>query len=152
MKITEIGAENFRTLELLTLRLSQNYCAISGRNNAGKSGIVSIIEFFLGNTEEYRYSPFPNEITFSKDATKWSDAESLKVFIEVIIDKNKDSEIFFVVVKLSGLEMSDGLATVKIEQTFGKDDSSKLTCYVDGKALDQQVSSEILKKVSPLTV
>lgn len=46
MKITAIRASNFRTLEDFHMEFKPTYCAISRRNNAGKSAVVSIIQFF----------------------------------------------------------------------------------------------------------
>lgn len=146
MKITKIEAKNFRTLENFNLSISPNYCAISGRNNAGKSAIVSIIEYFFGGNDDYRYFAFANDINFSKDATKWSQSDEMAVSVEVSIDITSDSEIYFVISKLSEINPEESFINVKLELTCKKTGQSTVVCYVNEKNVGHQVSSEILKK------
>lgn len=147
MKICRIGAKNFRTLEDFELDFSANYCAISGKNNAGKSAIVKIIQFFLDDRENERYLPENNyRISFPRDSTQWCEAEFIEVSIEVAIYRHDDAEVFFVVQTFSGQTIPNDEMRVSLTQRFTKDGASSLDCSVAGSPVDGQKASEILKK------
>ncbi|WP_370638910.1 AAA family ATPase [Croceicoccus sp. Ery5] len=56
--IKSLTAKNFRTLEDFKVSFRSGYCTLSGQNNAGKSAIVRIIEYFLQNRhDEVAYVP-----------------------------------------------------------------------------------------------
>jgi predicted ATP-dependent endonuclease of OLD family len=132
-------------LENFKLCLAGNYCAISGKNNAGKSAVIKIIQYFLGDQDETRFSPVSNEIYFSKDKTQWSNANEMEISIEVSINRVNDSETFFVVEKLSADDAIGDYANVIITQSF-KESRKTISCSINGRDLDTQTSSEVLKK------
>jgi putative ATP-dependent endonuclease of the OLD family len=146
MKIRAIEADNFRTLEDFKLSFSPHYCALSGRNNAGKSAVVSIIQFFLEEPTEYRFLR-EEEVTYAEDSTQWSEASEMSIGIELRLKRNEDSELFFVVQKLSGLTIEGDEAIIALRQKFPKDGASQLHCALNGNPLDNQASSEVLKKL-----
>lgn len=148
MKICCIKASNFRTLENFELRLQPNYCAISGKNNAGKSAIVKIIQYFLDDRDEYRYShPAARGISFSKDCTQWTRGDEVKLGIEVEIHRENDSEVFFVVETFCDHKIENNLISIKIEQIIAKSGDNSLSCIIDDEVMDVQKASEILKKL-----
>ena len=53
MLLKEVAAQSFRTLEDFTVELNDNYCTLSGQNNAGKTAIVSIIRHFLDDDDRH---------------------------------------------------------------------------------------------------
>jgi putative ATP-dependent endonuclease of OLD family len=70
MWLTEISTKNYRTLENLTLGFSKGYCTISGRNNAGKSGIIRLLTNVFG---ENRNRPWDiKEFDYKEDKTQWA--------------------------------------------------------------------------------
>jgi putative ATP-dependent endonuclease of OLD family len=148
MKILSLSARNFRTLENFDLSLDAYYCTISGQNNAGKSAVVQIIRHFLDNSEEYRY--FDHEhtrINYDKDKTQWNNEKYIELSLTIELGREIDSEVFFVVEKFSGISLQNDLAEIKITQYF-KDDGSIITnCYVENTEVEEQSSSEILKKI-----
>lgn len=147
MKIKRVRATNFRTLENFSLELGSNYCAISGKNNAGKSAIVRVIRYFFQSYDE-DFGPFRDIITPSSDITQWSNADSLSMGLCVDFDREKDSETFFVLEKFSpSKNLDDDTATVSIDRIMHKDGSSSLSCIVNGQEFDNQSASEVLKKL-----
>jgi len=147
MKIYNIEAKNFRTLENFSLNLRPAYCAISGKNNAGKSAIVGIIQYFFDNRDDEPYFVRNNrEISLSKDGTQWSSIQEMEISVTVEIDRNDDSEVFFVVETFSNNKTDRDLINVQLKQVFKKDGAGKLTCCVGNHEIEGQNASEILKK------
>jgi hypothetical protein len=127
VKVLSIGAKNFRTLQDFNLTFRPNYCAISGRNNAGKSAVVRIIQFFFDDKDEELYHPMQRSgISFLKDATQWSNADETEVLIAVQLDRTDDSEVFFVVETYSSTKILENSVTVRMCQKFKKSGPSSL--------------------------
>lgn len=146
MKIKKVRAEKFRTLADFSLDLAPNYCAISGKNNAGKSAVVRIIRYFFQPYDD-EFGPFRDIVTPASDITQWATADQLSMGVCVEFDRVNDSEMFFVLEKFSPKKKIDGgTATASLDRTMNKDGSSSLKCIVNGELFDAQSSSEVIKK------
>lgn len=147
MRIIAIAAKNFRTLEDFSISLQPNYCAISGRNNAGKSALISIIQFFLSDSDEDRFNPFYSPISYASDMTQWSSSAEMRVSIELAISKIEDSEMFLFIERFTGIQARTDIASIQMHHVFRKDKQVGPECIVDGTSLDYQASNEILRKL-----
>lgn len=146
MKLRQVGAKNFRTLEDLQVDFRDNYCTLSGRNNAGKTAVVTIIRHFLDENDRlYYYSE--NSLSFSRDHTQWSTTKEMHISISLELHRHDDAEVFFVVQKFATLSIEGDIACVKLVETFSDSEGSQLSCSVDGNELDSRNSSEIAKKL-----
>ncbi len=93
MKITKIKIENFRLLKSFELDLEQELSLVIGKNNCGKTSLLSILDKFIGskaNTNAFALDDF--NIEFQKELISKIESEeeqpytyfgiSLKLFIE----------------------------------------------------------------------
>lgn len=149
MKFEIVGARNFRTLENFEVSLKQSYCAISGKNNAGKTALVRILRhFFDQNRDDVYFDPETNSISFSRDFTQWSKDDFLEVWVSVKLHRVDDSELFFVVQAFSELKDFEGdTFDVFIKERFEKSGASSLKCEVNGLEIEGQSGLEIIKKL-----
>ena len=148
MKFEIVGAKNYRTLEEFEIRFGQNYCALSGKNNSGKTAVVKLLRhFFEHRDDDYLYSE-GEPISFSRDATQWSTQDNLEVWTQVLIDRIDDSEVFFVVETFApNKDDLGGSIQVFLKETISKDESKTFSCLVDGVEISGQGGLEILKKL-----
>lgn len=148
MKICSISARNFRTLESFKIDLQPNYCAISGRNNAGKSTIIRVIEHFLNDGSNEPFFPGNDRtISFARDVTQWGKADEIEVALDIKVDKVNDSEIFFVVDTYGNNAFSEKeFVIVRLSQVISKDRLSKNSCLVDSVEIDGPGANEIFRK------
>lgn len=146
MKIIAVRANAYRTLEDFEIIFRPNYCALSGRNNAGKSTIISIIQHFLDNSEEYRYLSRRNEVSYASDATQWHDGEQTSIEICVDLNKADDSELYFFVDRFSPVKITADDIIVRLKQVFHKNGGETLECTIDSHSVDTQTAREIQKK------
>lgn len=148
MIIKSVSSKNFRTLENFRLDFSQNYCALSGKNNAGKSAVIRIVRHFFDDNFDYRfYSPEETQISFLKDATQWNPtATELEISVTVEISKMQDSEVFFVVQTYSSPDIPEADLSVCLTHTYRKDETSSIVCRVQGCEIEGQKASEITQK------
>jgi putative ATP-dependent endonuclease of OLD family len=146
MKLREVGARNFRTLENLQIHFEDDYCTLSGRNNAGKTALVNIIRHFLDG-EERLFLHENNLISFNRDRTQWSTSEEMEIYVRLELDRHDDAEVFFVVDRFGAKQLLGDIAHVKITEKFFAHGKKQLTCCVNDDELDIQNSSEIAKKL-----
>jgi putative ATP-dependent endonuclease of OLD family len=145
MKLREVGGKCFRTLEDMSIAFEHDYCALSGRNNAGKTAIVTIIRNFLDD-EDRPYIHGENALSFSRDHTQWSDTNEMEIFVQLELDRHDDAEVFFVLEKFTSIPIEGDTAEVRLTEKFLADGKRQLSCRVNGNELDSQNSSEIAKK------
>lgn len=148
MIICSIKSKNFRTLVDFELLVPENYCAISGKNNAGKSAILKIIQHFLFDKEiEGYFSSYGSDISYTKDFTQWKSSEDMEISIKIRINSEYDSEVFFVVKTFSSIDDTVKNIDIELSQTYKKDGSIITSCTVGDIDLDGHKASEILKKL-----
>ncbi|MES2845469.1 MAG: AAA family ATPase [Pseudomonadota bacterium] len=148
MKLEAVGSKNYRTLENFELKLCPNYCAISGKNNSGKTAIVRLLRHFFDERDDEGYfDPRQNRISFSKDFTQWSKADHMEVWVQVQLHRVDDSEVFFVVDTYSPKKPLAQTAQVVLCERIDQDGTSVFTCQVDGGEVEGQGATEILKKL-----
>jgi predicted ATP-dependent endonuclease of OLD family len=58
MKITKLQIENFRLLKNLSMDLKEDLSLIIGKNNTGKTSILSILDKFLNEKNKFSYDDF----------------------------------------------------------------------------------------------
>jgi len=145
MKLREVTAKNFRTLEDLTINFDDDYCTLSGRNNAGKTGVVTIIRHFLDDGRPYLYAE--NSLSFDRDKTQWVTCDEMSISIRLELHRHDDAEVFFVINRFASKEIEDDVARLRLTETFTTGENSELSCRLNGDDLDTQTASEIAKKL-----
>lgn len=145
MKLREVSTKNFRTLEDLTISFDDNYCTLSGRNNAGKTAVVTIIRHFLDDERSYLHGE--NSLSFDRDRTQWATCDEMSISIRLELDRHDDAEVFFVVDRFASEKIKGDTARVRLTETFTAGENSTLTCRLNGNDLDNQTASEIAKKL-----
>jgi len=148
MIICSIGSKNFRTLVDFELQVPSDYCAISGKNNAGKSAILRIIQHFLFDKEsDSFFNSYGSDISYTKDFTQWKSSDDMEVSIKIIINSEYDSEVFFVVKTFSSIDDSVDNIEITLSQIYKSDGTNILKCMVEDIELEGHKASEILKKL-----
>lgn len=146
MKLREVGAKSFRTLEDLTVDFVDDFCTLSGRNNAGKTAVVTIIRHFLDD-DDRPYLHGENSLSFARDHTQWTTTQEMEISVRLELHRHDDAEVFFVVDKFATSPIVGDIALVRLTEKFFDNGESYLVCRVNGTDLDSQNSSEIAKKL-----
>lgn len=147
MLITRVAARNFRTLENFEIALNPGYCALSGKNNAGKSAVVKIIEHFLRNAEDDGFIlGTPTVIGLASDKTQWASGDDMEISLSISIERECDSQLFYVVQTYSEAKEERTHFDVQLKQVFLKGSAPKNVCIVDGKELDVRPRNEVFEK------
>ena len=65
MKITKIDIQNFRLLKNFSIDLEEELSLVIGKNNTGKTSLLTVLDKFLNDTKSFSYNDF--NIDFRKD-------------------------------------------------------------------------------------
>ena len=96
-----LNVRNYRTLESLNLAFPSFYSAICGRNDSGKTNVVTAIKRLV-QQEGRRYYGYPHpekpEFFFKDDFTKWVESKPkrrrISVSVELLIDAARDAGVY----------------------------------------------------------
>ena len=65
MRITKINIQNFRLLNNFSIDLEEELSLVIGKNNTGKTSLLTVLDKFLNDTKSFSYNDF--NIDFKKD-------------------------------------------------------------------------------------
>lgn len=102
MFLKEFKAQNYRTLEDITVTFQNYYTAVSGRNNCGKSNMLRGIRNMLSSAMFFRMSSDDvfsvGEISYLKDFTNWKkqvdDKGPMCLKLTLELDRDADASVF----------------------------------------------------------
>ena len=65
MRITKLNIQNFRLLKNFSIDLEEELSLVIGKNNTGKTSLLTVLDKFLNDTKSFSYNDF--NIDFKKD-------------------------------------------------------------------------------------
>ncbi|WP_431167643.1 AAA family ATPase [Tenacibaculum halocynthiae] len=109
MKITEVRAENYRLLKKLNLEIEENLSVVIGKNNCGKTSLLTLLDKFLSSRpssktfqfedfnldfqEDFKKNILDPEYVFDKDLgivlqliIQYEEGDSLKNLYQLLLD------------------------------------------------------------------
>ena len=149
MKIDRVCVKNYRTLEDISIEFAGYYTAISGKNNAGKTTLIKVLRETFKDHLRDRFSFEREERTYQDDKTQWVFGTPDIVFDYIVsISKESDPGLFQFIEKF--LEKSIPLSTVALRITLSQNQRDEVSCVceVEGTAVGDFASNEILQKVT----
>ena len=152
MKISNIIINNYRTIENIELLFSENYSAISGKNNSGKSNVIKAIRSFFEDAESNNWME-DFQVNLKKDFPNWKtggSAQNSIVFkLDLLINETLDAGLHRYITTFIGLEQHEPDLEIRLEQSFGKAPSSNyIRLYHNGNEIkDRFKVDEIFKKL-----
>ena len=107
MKINSLVVKNYRTLEDCIFNFPDNYCAISGKNNAGKSNLIKALRIFFFDNDGFYGFGDDTTISHKKDLPQWitgkqhqkSNIPQITFNLHIKIYNNVDSSLFLYIQK-----------------------------------------------------
>lgn len=102
MKVFKIKIENYRLLKSFSMDLEKRLSLVIGKNNTGKTSILSVLDKFLGQSERSKFSFDDFNIDFKKelkakieaeDAISEEDYKRLGIRLRLFIDYTKTDNL-----------------------------------------------------------
>lgn len=157
MIIKKITAKNYRSLEDIEVEFNSHYNALSGKNNCGKSTIIRAILSFLTYYDfrvfsTYRSGPINYISDYPFWKTKEKSKDSIKVVLELELNKDNDAGLFKFIKELIFKEEDSGDSvneTLKIS-AFNLGEKSKTQIEIwfgEHKIEDDYKRDELLNRI-----
>ncbi len=146
MRLKEMSAKNYRTLQDIVLRFSPDYCTISGQNNAGKSCVIRLLGYLMEPTRRpWRSSEY--DLDYSEDRTQWVTTDDpITIEWNLLLSSSDDPALIAFIETFSGETIRAPEIEVIIRITLGAN-STKTSVDVNGITLEERASREIVKSL-----
>jgi len=148
MRITDISAKNYRTLQTTTLTFSSNYCTISGKNNAGKSCVIRLLNLLFRSVASSPWAYDEPRLDYKEDRTQWvGTSETISVVYKLLLTKADDPALISFIEKISGLPIADPSDVLTISYLMSEGDNLSIAVKVGFNDADDKAAKEIDKRI-----
>lgn len=149
MRLISISARNYRTLHDINIPFEKDYCTISGRNNAGKSCVIRLLQnlFRKNPSVPWRYNEY--SFDYKEDKSQWhKEDEPIEIAYALELTKSDDPALITFIEKITNVIIKRDPVTLRIEQSINSTDQVKSKVTVDSQGADEPSSKEIVKKLN----
>ena len=149
MKISRLDIKNYRSISTLQLEFPTYYSAISGKNDAGKTNVLTAIRGMFEGESPFYYN---EEISLKDDLPKWitkdSKERSITIEAELLVFKDSDAGLYAFLTDYLALGEPGQHLTVRIKLTVSSDYPDGVEgLEVDGKTYERLKAQEVLNKL-----
>jgi len=149
MRLVSLTARNYRSLQDVNLAFSDNYCTISGKNNAGKSSVIRLLLLLFGDGETYPWNRGTTSLDFKDDVTQWvSPPKSIEVIYKIELTREADPALISFIEKMASRDVPNPTLVLEINYTLdpSSDDPKRRVCF-QGIEVGSPESKEICAKI-----
>jgi putative ATP-dependent endonuclease of OLD family len=148
MRLKSVTTKNYRTLHDLTLTFSDNYCTISGRNNAGKSCVIRLLSALFRASSRYPWQVAETGLDYKEDKTQWiKDTLPILVSFSLEITRQEDPALISFIEKIASKKIAKPSVTLNIAYTVSDSDVVVVSITIDGEGVDDKAAKEIDKRI-----
>jgi len=148
MRLKTITTKNYRTLHDLTLTFANNYCTISGRNNAGKSCVIRLLSALFRVRTRYPWQVDESGLDYKDDKTQWvKDSEPILASFTLEITRLEDPALISFIEKIATKKIEKPAVTLCVGYSVSSNDDITISVAVDGDKVDDKAAKEIDKRI-----
>jgi len=131
MKILKINVENFRLLKNFSIDLEESLSLVIGKNNTGKTSILTVLDKFLNERNKFSYDDynidFKNELEeLIKSAQSPEEFTPKGIKLKIFIEYNENDDLSNVSRVIMDLDPANNKIVLGFEYTINYTDFSKL--------------------------
>jgi ABC-type Mn2+/Zn2+ transport system ATPase subunit len=148
MRIKNISACNYRTLENIKIHFKNNYCTISGKNNAGKSCVIRLLSSLFRTSQLMPWTPEDSGFVYSEDRTQWAkDNPSIEVLYCLEINNEEDPALISFIEKIADQHIESSSALLNVSYKLTDNDITAISVSLNNIILDTKAAKEIDEKI-----
>lgn len=148
MRLKSITTKNYRTLHDLTLSFSNNYCTISGRNNAGKSCVIRLLSALFRARARFPWQIDESGLDYKDDKTQWvKDAAPIFIQFSLEITRDEDPALISFIEKIASKTIVNSLVALCVSYSVSDGDEVTISMTVDDERVDDKAAKEIDKRI-----
>lgn len=156
MKIQTLYARNYRTLESINLTFPSYYCALSGKNDCGKTNVLRVLQGL------FKYQPHmyllhvtfggASQISIKDDFPHWlakdTSQKSIEIQLELHVFRQSDEGLYQFLVDYLDLKDQKDILPIKIKLLVSDEfPDGVASATVNGYEADSRRAQEVLKKL-----
>ena len=146
MRLKEISATNYRTLQDIVLRFAPDYCTLSGKNNAGKSCVIRLLGYLMEPSQRPWHSE-DYKLEHREDRTQWA-PEAAQIIVKWTISLSRSDDpaliAFIETFSARAIPSSDVEVVIGVEV---EPNVTRTSVDVNGATLEERASREIVTKL-----
>ena len=150
MKLLQISAKRYKTLEDISIDFSGNYCVLSGRNNSGKSAILGLLQKLFHKSDiPMGWDDGDAGYSYPEDKTQWlKDDAPIEVSYSLSLSRADDPALISFIERISKSTIAGAAVTLSITNSVAKNDVVTTAVWIDGKKLDDQGSKDVVTRLT----
>jgi putative ATP-dependent endonuclease of OLD family len=150
MKLDSVHVKNFKTLEDLKITFGGFYTAISGKNNAGKTNLISVLrQVFKDQIRERYYYSRDEDIHYQDAKTQWvSGSPDIEFHYEVSIFKDTDPGLHEFIERITENKALGPSIKLTLSVRINQKDEVARSCLVNSTAAQDYAAEEIFQKLA----
>jgi len=130
MRLTKVQVNNFRMLKELDLDLEENLSLVIGKNNCGKTSLISVLDKFIGgksSSNNFTYDDFNSSFKttlfkiIEDDGVSWEDIQSKGIELYLFIRYDETDNFFNIRPLFFDLDPDNNMVILKFEYTIESD-------------------------------
>lgn len=154
MKINKIEVENFRLLKNFSIDLENELSLVIGKNNTGKTSILSVLDKFINEKSKFSYDDFnidfKNELEdLIKSADVTDEFPSKGIKLKIYIEYTDTDDLSNVSRVLMDLDPDNNNIVLGFEYTVSYDDFLKIKADYGGFAASENAKNVKKKEYKP---
>jgi len=148
MRLISITAKNYRTLEDTRLVFAKNYCTISGRNNAGKSGVIRLLSILFRRNSAYPWEIDELRFDYKEDKTQWT-KQSVPIQIDYLLELTKDEDpaLISFIEKIASTRIEGSTVSLRISYILSESEGPTVATSIDDQVTEEKDAKEIEKRI-----
>lgn len=148
MRIKSIKTRNYRVLKDTLVEFGTGYCTISGKNNAGKSGIISLLSSLLYQETIRLWQTSQFELDYKEDKTQWiEDDLPIEITYLIVLSRSDDSALLSFLEQMANKKFTADIIDLDIMVTAKSTGEVRYKITVDNKAVEDKLAKDIIQKL-----
>lgn len=153
MKITKVEVQNYRLLKGFSIDLENELSLVVGKNNCGKTSLLSVMDKFLNSSSPHPFSFNDFNLVFSDELKKIIEEENIPeeyeakgIILKLFIDYDKEDNLANISKLMMDLDPENNKIVLLFEYILTADDLKRLkNDFVKLKKQNKKDSSFFLK-------
>jgi predicted ATP-dependent endonuclease of OLD family len=132
MKITKVGVQNYRLLKDFYIDLEDDLSLVVGKNNCGKTSLLSVLDKFLNSSSPHPFSFYdfnlslPSELKEIIENDTSEDYEAKGIVLKLFIDYNEKDNLVNISKLMMDLDPNNNKIVLLFEYILPIDDLKEL--------------------------
>lgn len=136
MRVVKLEVKNYRTLQNICVNFTSDYCAISRKNNAGKSAIIKLLINLLKQQEPHPWFYEDTLFEYKDDVTQWVSKDSvITVICYLCLTRDHDPALINFIEKQAEISLPENKTSLDLSLKLNAANELGINIIINGSIL-----------------